>query len=220
MHKVPLFPLNTVLFPNAQLSLHIFEERYRQMIGRCLEQKTPFGVVLLREGDEIVEDQPTNNPPVPHAVGTLAHINEHLRLDDGRFLLSTVGKRRFRIQYLLQSIPYLVGSVAFLSDDPSPQLDSDANDLRAMYERYWQAMADATGVQASGETLPDDALSLSYHLADRLQVSNERKQRWLEMDTHTRLRDILTVLRTEVDLLPTARRRTYFTGTQSAISLN
>ena len=56
--KLPLFPLNTVLFPGAPIQLHIFEERYRLMIGRCLEQSSPFGVVLIRSGSEVSPDDP------------------------------------------------------------------------------------------------------------------------------------------------------------------
>ncbi len=58
VQKLPIFPLNAVLFPGAPLQLHIFEERYRQMIGRCVEQNSPFGVVLIRVGSEINPDDP------------------------------------------------------------------------------------------------------------------------------------------------------------------
>src|SRR5690349_19805632 len=68
--KLPLFPLNTVLFPGVPLPLHIFEERYRLMIGRCIEQHAPFGVVLIRE-----LDRADTNPDVTfYTVGTTAQI--------------------------------------------------------------------------------------------------------------------------------------------------
>src|SRR5215213_11222813 len=56
--KLPIFPLNMVLFPSAPIQLHIFEERYRQMIGRCLEQNTSFGVALIHSGSEVSPDDP------------------------------------------------------------------------------------------------------------------------------------------------------------------
>ena len=56
--KLPIFPLNMVLFPGAPIQLHIFEERYRLMIGRCLEQSSPFGVALIRSGSEVSPDDP------------------------------------------------------------------------------------------------------------------------------------------------------------------
>lgn len=220
MQNVPLFPLNTVLFPNAPLSLHIFEERYRLMIGRCLEQATSFGVVLLREGTEVAEEQSLNQPPIPFAVGTIAQINEHVRLADGRYLLAAVGAQRFRIHYLLQNLPYMIASVAFLPEEPNAPLESLTHEVQTLYARYWQAVADATGFQAEPETLPAEPLALSYQLADRLQVSNQRKQHWLEADTVARLRDILTVLHTEIDLFPTSRRSHYHSGPYGAISLN
>ncbi len=111
MERLALFPLHTVLFPGAALPLHIFEPRYRQMIGECLETDAPFGVVLIRAGLEVGE------PAVPHEVGTLAHIVQHERLEDGRMnLLATAGDR-FRILELLTDRPYLSGRVELLPTD-------------------------------------------------------------------------------------------------------
>ena len=73
-YKLPLFPLQTVLFPGAPILLHIFEERYRLMIGRCLEQNSPFGVVLIRQGTEVDPDA------IPYGVGTTAQIRDSVRL--------------------------------------------------------------------------------------------------------------------------------------------
>jgi Lon protease-like protein len=104
-YKLPLFPLNTVLFPGMPISLHIFEERYRLMIGRCIEQNGPFGVVLIREGREV------GGEAAPYPVGTTAAIGSNVRLDDGRYYLTATGQRRFRIQYFAQRQPYLLASV-------------------------------------------------------------------------------------------------------------
>src|SRR5205814_5524803 len=84
-----LFPLNTVLFPGMPLPLHIFEERYKLMIGRCLEEERPFGVVLIQSGPEV------GGTAVPHRVGTTAHIAAVRRLDDGRMNLIAIGQERF-----------------------------------------------------------------------------------------------------------------------------
>ncbi len=197
--KIPLFPLHSVMFPGATLTLHIFEERYREMIGRCLEQSSPFGIVLIREGHEVGE---TANP---YDVGTLAQINASVRLEDGRMLIATIGQRRFRIQYMLQSLPHLVASVAMLPEENSEGLLDASEKLRATHEEYWQAMARATGAPTEVETLPDDMVAMSYHLADMLQASNERKQRWLEADVTTRLREMTRMLQAEIELLPGAK---------------
>jgi uncharacterized protein len=224
--KLPIFPLNTVLFPGAPIQLHVFEERYRQMVARCLEQHTPFGVVLIRSGSEISPDDPwvreqveqagggdldlsalrqqLGGETVPYAVGTSAQISagESMRLPDGRYYLVAVGQKRFRIQYLAQRRPYMVASVAYLPDSASPDSVAVAGELRKLYERYWSALGAATGEQPPSETLPDGVVELTYWMANRLQVDNGRKQRWLEVDADTRLREIAAALRNELSMLP------------------
>ena len=106
MSTLPLFPLNTVLFPGQMLPLHIFEPRYRQMIGECAQNGTPFGVVLIRQGEE-VGDPDTE----PYDVGTTAHIVQIERLEDGRMNIICVGHSRFRIQHLLRDADYLRGEI-------------------------------------------------------------------------------------------------------------
>jgi Lon protease-like protein len=69
--RLPLFPLNTVLLPNTTLPLHIFEERYRTMIGRCIDERTLFGVVLIRSGEE-VGGEPTARVAAARIAGTTA----------------------------------------------------------------------------------------------------------------------------------------------------
>src|SRR5437762_3596677 len=110
-HKLPLFPLNTVLFPGMPISLYIFEERYRLMIGRCLDQNTVFGVVLIREGSEVEPGA------IPHLVGTTAQITESVQMEDGRYYLVATGQRRFRIQYIAQRQPYIVSSISYLPEE-------------------------------------------------------------------------------------------------------
>jgi Lon protease-like protein len=222
IQKLPIFPLNTVLFPGAPLQLHIFEERYRLMIGRCLEQRSPFGVVLIRTGGEISPDDPwiqrqieqagggaaelnmlrrqLGGDAVPYAVGTTAQINagESVRLDDGRYYLVALGQRRFRIQYLVQRQPYLVASVAYLAEDSAPVSVELASQLRALYARYWDAVSAATGVKKPSDNLPEGVADLSYWMAHRFQVSNAQKQRWLEADLVSRLRAVIAALQAEL----------------------
>lgn len=196
--KLPLFPLDTVLFPGAPLPLHIFEERYRLMISRCLEQKTPFGVVLIQSGEQV------GGPATTYSIGTTAQIEKSERLDDGRYLIYTQGERRFRVQYALQRTPYIVASVALLPEESGAGIVDQARELHALHERYWQRVAHATGFMNEVEDLSQEAVEMSYQLAHRLQVDNWRKQRWLEADVSTRLREITVVLRAELALLPNA----------------
>jgi uncharacterized protein len=196
-YKLPLFPLNMVLFPGAPLTLRIFEERYRLMIGRCLEQSGPFGVVLIREGPEV------GGEALPHSVGTTAVISDSVRLDDGRYYLTAVGQRRFRVQYVAQRQPYLLASVADLPEETGgAAMVEMADQLRALYGRYWSAVAAATGHRHQPETLPENVIGLTYWMAQRLHVDNIHKQRWLEADVATRLREISAAIRAEMLLLP------------------
>ena len=227
--KLPIFPLNTVLFPGAPIQLHIFEERYRMMIGRCLEQSSPFGVALIRSGSEVGPDQPwgrrqleladtgdelelsalkheLGGETVPYSVGTTAQISigESVRLSDGRYYLVASGQRRFRIQYFVQRQPYLIASVAYLPEESSAVVAEPAQQLRQLYARYWAAISAATGDEAPDETLPEHVVDLTYWMANRLQVGNLQKQRWLEADITTRLREISAAIRAELALLPSA----------------
>src|SRR5947209_7299372 len=102
MVELPLFPLNTVLFPTAPLTLHIFEERYKEMVSRCIAEDIPFGVVLIREGQE------AGAPAVPFEVGTTAQIVSVEKLLQGRMNLIAVGRKRFRLLDTSHARPYLV----------------------------------------------------------------------------------------------------------------
>jgi uncharacterized protein len=215
--KLPLFPLNTVLFPGAPISLHIFEERYRLMIGQCLEQQTPFGVVLLRSGSEVSADDPFirdlrrrvgDDTPfdeaTPFEIGAVARITESQRLDDGRYVLVAVGQRRFRIQYIIQHHPYLIASVSQPAEDTAALTPASVAELRQVYDRYWARIARATGQRHEYEEPPSDAIELTYWLAHRLRVDNRRKQHWLEADVATRVSEMTDALQAEIAMLPPA----------------
>ena len=108
--ELPLFPLSTVLFPGAQLPLHIFEQRYRRMIRRCLDAREPeFAVLLIKEGDEVVEARGAGEAPgrlpEPYPVGTVARIVDAGRFPDGRFLIYCIGQERIRLRRLIQEAP-------------------------------------------------------------------------------------------------------------------
>jgi Lon protease-like protein len=115
---LPLFPLRSVLCPGVALPLHIFEDRYRLMIGRCIERGEPFGAVLVRDGHEV-------GPPHGRIadVGTTAVIRRAGRYPDGRLDILTVGERRFHLDALdTRSEPYLVGRVTLLDEPSGPDL--------------------------------------------------------------------------------------------------
>ncbi|MEI6779070.1 MAG: LON peptidase substrate-binding domain-containing protein [Chloroflexales bacterium] len=202
--QLPLFPLATVLFPGATLNLHIFEERYRTMISQCLEQNRPFGVVYLRSGDEVSEGRPTSRLAETANVGTVAEISANVRLDDGRYLLTATGLRRFSIRRILQRVPYIIAAVVDLPEEGGPQVDAAAHALRTVYGRYWQAISVASGTPIEVEDLSTEPEAMGYQLAERLQVPDELKQRWLETELSTRLRDLASELLDELSILPPA----------------
>ena len=116
MNEIPLFPLRSVLCPGVALPLHIFEERYRLMVNRCIERGEPFGVVLLREGSEVGQARGQ-----VAAIGTTAAIRRAGAYPDGRLDILTVGEQRFRLEAVdTVSEPYLVGQVSLLDEPTGP----------------------------------------------------------------------------------------------------
>ena len=111
-----MFPLRSVLCPGVALPLHIFEERYRLMVNRCIERGEPFGVVLLREGSEVGQAHGQ-----VAAIGTTAAIRRAGAYPDGRLDILTVGEQRFRLEAVdTVSEPYLVGRVSLLDEPTGP----------------------------------------------------------------------------------------------------
>lgn len=194
---LPLFPLNTVLFPSMVLPLHIFEERYKLMINTCLAQDKPFGVVLIYSGTEV------GGPAIPHPVGTVARIAKWEWLPDGRMNILTVGERRFRItEYAKAGLPYLVGSVEYWEDEPTDSRDyaklvQDVSSSFVDYLTLIMSLADQA-LPVSQLQLPADVSMLSYHVASNLQIDTNEKQELLEEPSAmTRLQRELTLLRRE-----------------------
>ena len=107
---LPLFPLNLVLFPGMDLPLHIFEDRYKDMVGDCIDRKEPFGVVLIKEGQEVGE------PAEPFQVGTAAQIVQVEHLAEGRINIVTRGQHRFQTGEIIQRSPHIVGQVQYLGE--------------------------------------------------------------------------------------------------------
>src|SRR5271167_2830413 len=112
---LPLFPLGAVLYPGMLLPLHIFEERYRQLVRDLLERPEPrrFGVIAIRKGRETGIDGVHSL----YEIGCTATLRRVDELDDGRFELVTVGTRRFRLHGLDETRPYLQGEVEMLADE-------------------------------------------------------------------------------------------------------
>ena len=104
--ELPVLPLNAVLFPGGRLPLHIFEERYKLMISRCVERGEPFGVCLIRRGSEVGEAAVE-----PFRVGTTAHIRELQELAEGRLNIVCTGGQRFTIREISDRLGQPFGNV-------------------------------------------------------------------------------------------------------------
>ena len=132
-----MFPLATVLFPHGVLPLHVFEPRYRAMTEHCLANDARFGVVLIERGSEVGGGEQR------FAVGTTARIVQAGRVDDGRWVLVTVGEQRVRVSH-------------WLPDDPYPIADVDVLDER--------------GGEAAASLIPDVSRALQRMLALRIEL--------------------------------------------------
>ena len=188
MADLPLFPLNTVLFPGMQLKLHIFEDRYKSMINRCIEADKPFGVVLIRHGAE------ANGPTAsPYEVGCTADISQVQRLPLGRMNIVTTGKRRFRIKALDRSNPYLVGDVEYFvpAEDRPSVVQVYSKVLRPLLLRYVDILASSSGSRFDPSKLPQQPRAIAQIASILLQTDNPQKQQLLAMDS---LSDLLITL--------------------------
>lgn len=198
MMNLPLFPLNTVLFPGMPIKLHIFEERYKLMINECIDQQKPFGVVLIDVGDEAL-----GALAHPHMIGTTAHITQVQRLPFGRMNILAIGKDRFRINSLDNERSFLVGQVDLipLVIDDMPSLKRAERQLRPLLNRYLATLSEA-GFQLDEASLPNDTLALAYLAAVVLQTDNAAKQQLLEAANASQfLKQLLTEYRREVTML-------------------
>jgi Lon protease-like protein len=171
--EMPLFPLETVLFPGQVLPLHIFEERYRLMVRHCLAEDKPFGVVLIRHGQEVGEGAE------PHTVGTVARIVESSHLPDGTMNIVSVGTERFRIRRLFHDQPYLRGEVESFPmalADTAGAVTALSVRVRAEVARYVELIAQAAGLQIQIEEIPDAPQQVGYLAAVAMQIDNKEKQ--------------------------------------------
>ncbi len=173
--SLPLFPLGLVLLPHEKVPLHIFEDRYRVMIGECLEQESEFGIIWL--SDDGLKD-----------VGCTARIDRVIeRFEDGRLNILVEGAEPFQLVRRIEDLPYPAGEVTLLDDEP----DGDPEVLDAVRSTYGDLVERAT------ETRPEDddlAQLDAYGMAATLDVALEAKQSLLEQRTESDRLDALEQL--------------------------
>jgi Lon protease-like protein len=187
MMQVPIFPLNTVVFPGGLLPLRIFEQRYLEMTKRCIRDDAPFGVCLIREGTEVGE------PAQPHDTGCLARIVSWDMRQLGIFILVTQGGQRFRIvERWTEANRLRVADVLLLPGEPEGPVPEE----HAACVEILKAVVGRAGEANFPAPLRfDDAVWVSYRLAEVLPLENALRQHLLEMpNALSRLRMLTTVL--------------------------
>jgi uncharacterized protein len=202
MYELALFPLFTVLFPGMPLHLHIFEPRYRLMIKRCLDANQPFGVVLIRKGEEAMGPLAE-----PYITGCTARIARTERLRDGSLNLTVLGEERFRILELDFKEPYLLSKVEtwMLEHPHTLHLLRKLPPLRQSVTTYLRLITPLIGdeMDVSSLQLPEDPLMLVYLAASLLQLPPNEKQPLLEAETANQLvSDVLRLYSREICVLP------------------
>jgi Lon protease-like protein len=183
-NRIPLFPLDVVLMPGAELPLHIFEPRYRLMIARCLEEKIEFGMILA-SGQSIA------------AVGCTAEITQRLRdYPDGRMDILTKGCTAFQLTELHADKEYYEGTVKYLADiPPSRDLAQEAQLVQA-FEKCHALLFGRPWMLRAGE----ESGTLAYRMSALLPMELEGRQALLEMRSQRERREF--VLRWMETFLP------------------
>jgi hypothetical protein len=189
---LPLFPLNTVVFPGGQLPLRIFETRYLDMVKQAIADGTPFGVCGIREGQE------TSTPAVPYPVGTRVYVTDWDMPQTGILHIDTQAQDRFVIRKLhTEPSGLLIGTVESVSSEVATAVPDDlelaVEILRHIVNEYGDAH-----FAAPHEF--DNAVWVGYRLSEVLPLKHSIKQNLLEMnDSVTRLRILTEFLKKHIN---------------------
>lgn len=191
--QVPIFPLNTVLFPGGPLPLRIFEPRYIDMVSHCMKANSPFGVLLIREGSEA-------GLATTHEVGTLARIADWYQGSDGILGVTAIGEQRFRLLASERQNDGLnVGEVELIAAEEPRALPGEYQELQQILAHV---LDDLGRLYESQSREYDDAVWVTYRLLEILPIDLEQKQKSLESsDTDARLKlvhDLLDSVRSPV----------------------
>lgn len=225
--RLPLFPLNSVLFPGLVMPLNIFEQRYRAMMRDLLklDEDTPrrFAVVAIRDGHEVAPSGPGmpdatalpergpaagfgEDPAAAfHAVGCVADAASIREKDDGTFDVLATGTTRFRLRSVDTTGSYLVGELEDVAEEEGEGAGALASGVLRAFRTYQKRLAGANERSLSDEQdLPDEPSVLSYLVAAAAVLDTPTKQRLLEApDIATRLAQELKILRAETAVIRT-----------------
>ena len=193
---LPLFLLRSVLFPHMPMSLHVFEERYQEMMRDCLDAGSSFGVVAIREGREVGGDA------VPRGVGTLARIVRIERLPDERMNLLITGASRFRVVRPVRGKAYAQAEVEYLQEESEGVPERFLTSLKSAFESYLRNLRRLARGYGDVPNLPTEPEALAYLVAATIETTVDSRQQLLEaMDAAERIELEMRILRREEDLL-------------------
>ncbi|SVA46698.1 uncharacterized protein METZ01_LOCUS99552 [marine metagenome] len=176
--RLPLFPLHTVLFPGATIPLQVFEERYKEMMKVCLESDGRFGVVLIKDGQEV------GGSAIPHDIGTIAKVLTVSESSMDRLYITAIGEERFQILEIVEDKPFITALV--VADEKSQKHEVSIRELDLAKEtvsKHVSYLLSMRGGWMNNTYAPSDPLTLSYFLAQILQVDMNERQRLLAMDS-------------------------------------
>jgi Lon protease-like protein len=185
LEEIAVFPLSTVLFPGAILPLHIFEERYKQMMRYAIENGNVFG--MSYRSDAAIGRE---TPPEIGSVGCLAKVNAVVPLEGGKMNVVSTGLIRYKVVGLQQSTPFVVARIEHLTDDLEPgadlnQIFDEIADTCRKFLEAAQALDESNAPIT--QDLPEEPEAFSLLVSSALPIDNDAKQALLEM-TSTRLR--------------------------------
>lgn len=193
--EMPLFPLHVVLFPGARLPLHIFEQRYLDMIEHVLDGDRRFGVVAIRRGSDTGRAE-------THAIGTIAEVEQIQRTATGTMDILVAGSTRFALDVRLPDDGYPRGQITLLDEMPGLDADLLLRDARTALHRYLGVVARLQRTDEIVPTIPADPCEASHVLASAIQVDLPDRQRLLEApDAAARLRILIELAHREALLL-------------------
>ena len=204
--ELPIFPLNTVLFPGETIPLQIFEDRYKLMINECIEKNTRFGVALIREGKEV------GGPAFPYEIGTIVSLVAHKRTPDGRIRITCIGQEKFEIIEIISESPFLK---ALVRTGKNLEIDDVKDETLEMshlsMSKHYNNLLSMKGSWVSTPYTPADPIEFSYFISQILQLNESEKQKLLEMEScemrldtsrkYLEEQSIKTAVRSEIEIL-------------------
>jgi len=186
---LPIFPLNVVAFPGMTVPLHIFEERYRDMVRHLLSLPDKadrlFGIVAIREGYEVALGSHNHQERSLYRTGCVVQLTTTEEYDDGRFDIAAVGRHRMRVLATDAQGPFLRADVEHLdgAQELDPETAREAALTLAGFETYRAAVSRLRGDDVMTGPLPRDPELLSYALAATCSLTLSERQRLLESPT-------------------------------------